>query len=238
MTTRKTAKYYREQLTKTHSATELENLISEICTKFGGKDKDISLWKRVEFNWNHRVEGFKVASTNGKILVKVYWQGDSTDGDDYVYLNDVLRKGTDVIKAEHHWDGYRTYEVHSDIRVEREEIDSLIAELAKWLSPEEIKARKISAQLYEISKEIESKLGNEYYTKYASRGWGSKNEEYYNGCRAVRELIKVWGKDVLKMAKEDIFKAVDKVFHTNYKTDYYFGKNWNGDRTKPYDLSY
>jgi hypothetical protein len=237
-TTRKTAKYYREQLVHTHNPSDLEKLIGEICTKFGGKYKTINLWKRVEFNWNHRVEEFRVFGNDGRVSVKVYWQGDSTDGDDYVYLNDVLRKGTHTIKAEHFWDGYRTCEVHSDIRVEREEVESLIKELAKWLSPEEIKERKISAQISEIHKEIDSKLGNDYYRRYASKGWGSKNEEYYNGFRAVKQLIKGWGKEILKMSKEDIFKAVDKVFHANYKTDYYFGKNWNGDLTKPYDLSY
>ena len=237
-TIRKTAKYYREQLAKRQTSTDFENLIKEVCTKFGGKEKEISLRNRVEFNWNHRVEGFRVSSTNGRILVKVYWQGDSTDGDDYVYMTDVLRKGIDVIPAEHEWLGDRTYCRHSDIRVEKEEIDSLIAELAKWLSPSEIKERKIRAELSLIEREISSKLGNEYYNRYASKGWGCKNEEYYNGRRAVNEWVEKVGKDLLKMDKDTIFKVVDTIFHKNYKTDYYFGKNWNGDRTKPYDLAY
>ena len=237
-TIRKTAKFYREELVKRQTSTDFETLIKEVCTKFGGKEKEISLWKRVEFNWNHRVEGFRVSSTNGRVLVKVYWQGDSTDGDDYVYLTDVLRRGIDVIPAKHYFDCGRTYEVHSDIRVEKEEIDSLIAELAKWLSPAEVKARKIADQIYTIKCEVTKKLGNEYYNQYASKGWGCKNEEYYNGRRAVTEWLDNAGKDLLKMDMETIFKVVDTIFHKNYKSDYYFGKNWNGDRTKPYDLSF
>ena len=236
-TIRKTAKYYREELAKRQTPTDFENLIKEVCTKFGGKNKSISLRNRVEFNWDHRVEGF-ILTKGGRVLVNVYWQGDSTDGDDYVYLTDVLRKGTDVIPAEHEWLGDRTYCRHSDIRVEREEVNSLIAELAKWLSPAEVKARKIANQIYTIKYEVSQKLGNEYYNRYARKGFGCKNEEYYNGRRAVNEWLDKAEKDLLKTDMETIFKVVDTIFHKNYKTDSYFGKNWNGDRTKPYDLAY
>lgn len=234
-TTRKTAKYYREELVKTQNYTTLENLIKEVISKFGNKYKEINLHNMVEFNWNHRVEGFSIAS-NGRVLVKVYWQGDSTDGDDFVYFTDVLRKGTEVIRAQHEWLGDRTYCKHGDIRVEKDEVMSLVAELSKWLSPTEIKARKISAEISAIKNEISSKMGNDYYRQYASR-WG-KNEKYYNGRSAVNELIKQLGKDILKIEKEKLFEIIDKVFLSNYKDDYYFEKDWNGVNQKAYNLSY
>lgn len=236
-TTRKTAKYYREELVRPHSVTDLENLIKEVCTKFGGKDNSISLWNRVEYNWNHRVEGFDIAK-NGRVLVKVYWQGDSTDGTDYVYLTDVLRKGIEVIRAEHHFDCGRTYEVHGDIRVEKYEVVSLVSELAKWLSADEIKKRKISAMLFEKEQVVNRKLGNDYYNEYAC-GWGANKEGYYNGCAAVRQLVKELGEKLLKMEDAEILRVVDVVFKKNNKNDYYFGKKsmWDS-KTKPYDITY
>ena len=228
--------YYRESLVRPSiTVTDLEKLINEILSKYGGKGKEIYLGRRVDFNWNHRVDGFRTSSKNGRVLVKVYWQGDSTDGDDYVYLTDVLRNGTDVIRAEHHWLGDRTYEVHSDIRVEKYEVESLVKELAKWLSPSEVKERKIAAELIEVEMKIDNKL-SDLYTRYASK-WG-RNEEYYNGSRAVREWVQKTNKELLKMNLEDVLKIVETIFLKNKRSDSYFGTNWNGDRTKPYDLTY
>jgi hypothetical protein len=80
-------------------------------------------------------------------------------------------------------------------------------------------------------------MGNEYYTKYA-RKYGN-NEEYYNGRNSVSEWVKAQGVDLLKMAIEDIFAMVDKVFQANYKNDRFFGKTdmWSS-RTKPYIISF
>jgi hypothetical protein len=233
-TIRKTAKFYREELIKKHTTSDLETLIKEICTKFGGKDKSISLWNRVEFNWNHRVEGFRVAK-NGQVLVKVYWQGDSTDGDDYVYFTDVLRKGTDVIRAVHHWLGDRTYEVHSDIRVEREEVESLVGELAKWLSPSEIKERKINNLIYEMERGL-SPLKNDLYNTYYDR-WNS--ELYYNGIYAIDSLIKQKGKDLIKLPMEQVKEIARKVFLQNKKSDSLIPKESDHSWAKKiYDISY
>ena len=234
-TIRKTAKFYREELAKSHTSNDFENLIKEVCTKFGGKDKSICLWKRVEFNWNHRVEGFRLGK-GGRVLVKVYWQGDSTDGDDYVYLTDVLRNGIDVIKAEHHWDGYRTYEVHSDIRVRREEVESLIKELAKWLSASEIKERKLAEQRSQFRISLNPKM-NEFY-KRGSHGWMRRDESNDNGCNAVRELLDKEIDKLMKLTMEEVHNIMEKVFRQNCKSDTFFKKNWNGDREVPYDLSF
>lgn len=234
-TIRKTAKYYREELTKSHNISTLENLIKEVCTKFGGKDKSISLWNRVEFNWNHRVEGFSLGKS-GRVLVKVYWQGDSTDGDDYVYLTDVLRNGTEVIPAEHEWLGDRTYCRHSDIRVKREEVDDLVEELAKWLSPKEIKERKIAKQRSQFRISLNPKM-NEFY-KRGSHGWMRRDESNDNGCNAVRELLDKELDKLMKLPMEEVHNIMESVFRQNCKSDTFFKKNWNGDREVPYDLAH
>ena len=98
MTTRKTAKYYREELMKNHNLSTLTTLIKEVVTKYG-KDNQISL-KNDDFNWNHQVTGFSVSS-KGIVYVNVYWQGDSTDGDTCVSLSDVYNRGKVTIQAEH-----------------------------------------------------------------------------------------------------------------------------------------
>ena len=234
MATRKTAKYYREELVKPQSMNTLNTLIKEIVTKFGSSN-DLYI-SGAECNWNHWVKGFSVGK-NGVLYVKVYWQGDSTDGDDYVSFSEVYGRGKSVIRAESYWDGYRTRFTHGDINVEKYEVESLIKLLAEWLSPSAIKARKISAELSKVKREIDNKMGNEYYTKYARR-FGS-NEEYYNGRGGVNEWVKAQGVELLKMTIEDIFAMVDKVFQANYKTDRFFGKTdmWSG-RTKPYIISF
>lgn len=234
MTTRKTAKYYREELVKPQSTNTLNTLIKEIVKKFGS-DNSIRI-SGTEFNWNHRVTGFTVGK-NGILYVEVYWQGDSTDGDDYVSFSEVYGRGKSVIRAESYWDGYRTRYTHGDINVEKYEVEQLIKLLAEWLSPSAIKARKISAELSKVKREIDNKLGNEYFTKYAHRG--CRNEEYYNGRGGVNEWVKTQGVELLKMTIEDIFAMVDKVFQANYKSDRFFGKTdmWSG-RTKPYIISF
>lgn len=234
MAIRKTAKYYREELVKTQSMNTLNTLIKEVVAKFGSSN-DLYL-AGVECNWNHWVRGFSVGK-NGNLYVKVYWQGDSTDGNDYVSFNEVYGSGKSIIRAETYWDGYRTRFTHGDIIVEKFEVESLIKFLAEWLSPSAIKKRKISAELSKVKEIISNKLGNEYFTKYAHR-WGD-NEEYYNGRRAVDEWVKAQGTDLVKMTIEDVLAMVDKVFLANYKTDSFFGKvGMCGSRTKPYIISF
>ena len=232
--TRKTAKYYREELVKTQSVNTLNTLIKEVVTKFGS-DNDIYI-AGTECNWNHWVRGFSVGK-NGILYVKVYWQGDSTDGDDCVPFSEVFGRGKSVIRAETYWDGYRTRFTHGDINVEKFEVEQLIKLLAEWLSPSAIKARKISAELSKVKEIITNKLGNEYFTKYAHRC--GDNEEYYNGRRAVNEWVTAQGTDLLKMTIEDILAMVNKVFLANYKNDRFFGKvgMW-GSKTKPYIITF
>lgn len=234
MAVRKTAKYFRDMLATTQNTSMLNVILTEVVLKYGA-DRTLRI-SGAECNWNHWVKGFTI-SNRGELLVIVYWQGDDTDGDDYVSFNEVYNRGKSIIRAETYWDGCRTRFTHGDINVEKYEVEQLIKLLVEWLSPTAIKARKISAELSKIKREIDNKMGNEYYTKYARR-FGN-NEEYYNGRGGVNEWVKAQGANLLKMAIEDIFAMVDKVFQANYKTDSFFGKTdmWSG-RTKPYIISF
>ena len=235
MAVRKTTKYFREMLATTQNTSMLNVILTEVVLKYGA-DKTLRIGG-AECNWNHWVKGFTI-SNRGELLVIVYWQGDDTDGDDYVPFNEVYNRGKSVIRAESYWDGYRTRYTHGDINVEKYEVEQLIKLLVEWLSPSAIKARKIRAELREVEKAIDSKLGNEYYSKYASKIY-SCNEEYFNGRNAVREWVVAQGENLLKMTLDEVFAMMDKVFHANYKNDRFFGKTdmWSG-RTKPYIISF
>lgn len=233
MTTRKTPKYYREELLKNHNLSTLTTLIKEVVTKYG-KDNQISL-KNDDFNWNHQVTGFRVTS-KGIVYVDVYWQGDSTDGDTCVSLSDVFNRGKVTIKAEHYFDGYRTRCRHSDINVEKYEVVKLISLLSEYLSPSAIKERKLKALIAQMERVISNKMGNEYFSKYA-RKFGD-NEEYYNGRRAVDELVEQEKNNFLKMDINKVLEIVDAVFKKNYKNNRYFGGSLYQSNTKPYDLTY
>ena len=236
MAVRKTAKYFREMLATTQNTSMLNVILTEVVLKYGA-DRTLRIGD-TECNWNHWVKGFTI-SNRGELLVIVYWQGDDTDGDDYVSFNEVYNRGNSVIRAESYWDGNRTRYTHGDIKVEKYEVEQLIKLLVEWLSPSAIKARKIRAELKEVEKAIDYKLGNEYYSKYAKSKIYSSNEEYFNGRNAVREWVGVQGENLLKMTLDEVFAMVDKVFQANYKTDRFFGKTdmWSG-RTKPYIISF
>lgn len=226
VTPRKTNKYYREELAKSHNTLTMENLIKEIIGKYGNDD-EISP-ERAEFNWNHCVTAFRISGLNKRLLVRVYWQGDSTDGDDYVYFDDLYRNGKSTIKST---------DQHGTLYVEKEELTELISNLAKWLMPNEIKARKIRAEISKIESMVSRKLGNEYYRNYYNK-YNSNGEPYYNGCGAVRKMLEEQGEKLLKMSEEEILKAVEKVFKVNFKSDYHFGKKdmW-GQKTNPFDTT-
>ena len=232
MTTRKTAKYYREELMKIHNSSTLTILIKEVVAKYG-KDNQITL-KNDDFNWNHQVTGFSVSK--GIVYVNVYWQGDSTDGDTCVSLSDVYNRGKVTIKAEHYFDGYRTRCRHSDINVEKYEVVKLVSLLSEYLSPGAIKERKLRAEIAQMERVISNKMGNEYFSKYA-RKFGD-NEEYYNARRAVNKLVEQEKNKFVKMDINKVLEIVDVVFKNNYKNNRYFGGSLYQSNTKPYDFTY
>ena len=92
MTVRKTKKYFQEEIKA--SMKRAFDVLSEICKRYGDKVKlsprkssytiytenKVTGWEG-DTTW--RITGFYLSS-NKKISVMVYWQGDSTDGDEYI----------------------------------------------------------------------------------------------------------------------------------------------------------
>ena len=136
---RKTDKYFRTELRKGFD--EGLAVIADVLKKhFTGKWRT-EVKVENEFNWNHCVEGFGLTS-KGEVYVNIYWQGDNTDGNNTVCLNDFRYRNEVVIPAESFFDGYRTRNTHGDIHVEKFEIIEAFKRVADYLEPAAIKARK------------------------------------------------------------------------------------------------
>ena len=218
-TPRKTAKYYRDILNSGNISKSL-SVMPEIIKKFGykrwgdkySKQNDvINLRGYTEFNWNHRIDGFFI-SDKGMLCTDIYWQGDSTDGNESVYAS-ALAYGR-VIPAEYEWLGDRTYCRHGDLHISREEFADALKAVGKYLAPEEIKKRKIAAErgkkqdaVYEM---IDAK-------KKSLDRW--EMEGFWNGRMAVQKLLE--SKPELVDLPLDQLKAItDKVWENNNKSSY------------------
>lgn len=140
-TQRKTKKYYRELIAKQMLYTPV-GVIGEVVTKYAPKNKyhtEVYLNKDIaEFQWNHRLEYIGVNKKSGRVYLDIYWQGDSTDGNESVVLTDVInaiRSGRYyVIPAEHEFIGDRTYCRHGDIRISKEEVENAYKALISYLT--------------------------------------------------------------------------------------------------------
>ena len=92
MTVRKTKKYYREEVKA--SMKRAFDAIPEICKKYGVQNKISPRKSSYKIYTDNRVEGWSKDTTwwiegfyldsNKKVYVMVYWQGDSTDGNEYI----------------------------------------------------------------------------------------------------------------------------------------------------------
>lgn len=123
---RKTKKYYRELIPTITSAYKLEEVLTEVIKKY----KPTGL--KANFNWDHQLTKFVI--DKNKLYVEVYWQGDSTDGEDYVLFSSVYNRNH-TIPAKSYFDGYRTRYTHEDIRIEPSEVKELVNNLVNWLQP-------------------------------------------------------------------------------------------------------
>lgn len=115
---KKTKKYYRDAINKSYQTAC--TVFVEALTKYGNKCKTRG-WRTanispVSNNWNGSITGFSYSKR--KLYVDVYWQGDSTDGEDSVQF----REFGIVLPSESWFDGERTREDHSDIEFEEKEL--------------------------------------------------------------------------------------------------------------------
>ena len=123
---KKTKKYYRELIPTITSAYKLEEVVIEVIKKYKPRGLETEMW------WDHQLKDLVV--DKNKLYVEVYWQGDSTDGEDYVIFSNVYNR-RHTIPAKSYFDGYRTRYDHEDIRIEPSEVKELINNLVNWLQP-------------------------------------------------------------------------------------------------------
>lgn len=234
-TTKKTAKYYRDILSG-NDIRKAVSVLPEVIKKYGykrwekySKGNDI-LYVRgyTEFEWNHRIEGFFI-SDKGNLCVDIYWQGDSTDGNDSVSASSCIYGTT--IRGVYEWLGDRTYCKHSDLRITKEEFANALKAVAKYLSPEEIKKRKIANARAETSTKVFNYIDAK---KKGLDRWEMEN--FWNGRIAVQKVLEN-NPELLNKTFDELKPIVEKVFTNNEKSDYSLRGGWyNGE--KKYNLAY
>lgn len=81
-----------------------------------------------KFNWGEHCINEVFQDNKGRYWANVYWQGDSTDGDEQITLDELERGKT--IPAEHYFDGRYTRERHGDLEIEPSEIKGVMKAIA------------------------------------------------------------------------------------------------------------
>ena len=234
-TTKKTAKYYRD-IFSGNDIRKAVSVLPEVIKKYGHKrwttskhNDEIKLKGYTEFEWNHQIEGFGISEKSGRVYVDIYWQGDSTDGNESEWA-DVMMYGK-TIPAVHEWLGDRTYCKHSDLRISAEEFRNALKAVAKYLFPEEIKKRKIANARAETSTKIFNYIDAK---KKSLDRWEMEN--FWNGRIAVQKVLEN-NPELLNKTFEELKPIVEKVYANNEKSDYSLRGGWyNGE--KKYNLAY
>lgn len=231
---RKTAKYYRDILSGSDMYKAIA-VLPEVIKKFGSKRWSTSKSNNIlylkhltEFEWNHQIEGFFL-SDKGVLFVDIYWQGDSTDGNDSITAREAMYGK--VIPAEHEFLGDRTYYRHGDLRITAEEFRNAVKAVATYLSPVETKKRNMRRKREENDSAVFNYLDAK---KKSLERW--EMEEFWNGRIAVQKLLEK-EPSLLDKPFEELKPIVEKVYEKNCKSDYSLRGGWyNGE--KKYDLSY
>lgn len=238
---RKTAKYYRDIFNGNDVRLSL-SLIPEVMKKFGfvGEYRtEINFPRKVvsdNFNWNHSIEGFDL-SKKGELYAKVYWQGDSTDGTEYVLASNLIYGHT--IKAA--WDNiggdWGMVCRHSPLEVTAEELKKAIKAIVPLLSSDLIKARKKYQEnrpyVMPLYKRINTLVLNDRpYNRYGDDEYKQKR---HNAEDAVRSLVED-AKKYMQMSERECDIILNKIYEQNYKVDAEFKTNADGE--KIYNLSY
>ena len=239
---RKTAKYYREILNGNDVRLAL-SVIPEVIKKFGFVDKyhsEINFSREVvhnNYNWNHGIEGFNL-SKDGKLYAKVYWQGDSTDGTDYVLASNLIYGHT--IKAA--WDNvggsWGMVCRHSPLEVTADELKKAIKAIVPLLSADLIKARKKYVENEHYVMPMYGRINRWMEKEHPYNRWGGDTykEKHHNAESAIRDLTIPDAKKFMQMPEAECHKVLNCVYDNNFKVDAEITKDEKGN--KIYNFSY
>ena len=162
------------------------------------------------YNWTHGIEGVHLDS-KGVVHVRIYWQGDSTDGNDYMPLSKAMERNNRI--PGRWYDDGKTERY--PITVERKELSAMFKEVARLLQDDEIRKRKDD----KIRQAVSSRVFPEFYRRYGS-GVFSGETRARNGYEAVRALISAEWRRLKDLPDDELWKAVGKVRNQNYKFDH------------------
>ena len=231
---KKTAKWYRDQLAKCDVRTAI-NLIPEIIKKFGFVTKyrsEINFPREVvsdNFNWNHSIEGFTFSKV-GQLYAKVYWQGDSTDGTEYVPARYLI--GGFTIKAEWENVGGSWGQVckHSPLEVTEEELRKAIKAIIPLLDAKLIRARKKERENEPFVMPMYGRINKYLSDAHPYNRWGtdSYKEKHNNAESAIREITISDAKKYMKMDERTCRAILSEIYDLNYKSNAEMAKDKDG----------
>lgn len=211
---RKTTKYYKGRLSNYDTS-----VISEVI-KLYGRGNRFWLNNETEFCRNHRIQSIQI-NDKGKLTLSIYWQGDSTDGNNSVLLSEALYGYT--IPAEHFYDCGRTYCRHSDIVIKRSEILDAIKVMGNLISDElkkEVKAEKDKERsIKKLTKRVQTYL-DEFKAqreKERKNGYRDSADMTFFGIAGVEKAIKERAEDLLALNDEQLERAIKHIFKSNRK---------------------
>lgn len=180
-------------------------------------------WKTISFdreyvhdnyNWSHGIESVHLSS-NGVVIIDIYWQGDKTDGTVCMTLWDAIN-GNNKIPGEWYDDGdARRY----PITVERKEVVAMFKEVARLLTDEEIQKRKDGKMRQAVSERIFP----EFYHRFDAGLFGGDTRAH-NGFEAIRALVDAEWRRLKDLSENELWAAVVKVRNQNYKFNHEFTK--------------
>lgn len=252
---RKTPKYYQGILNdalKSNNIIDLKKALKEIIEKFGVQSKSYKdeIWLRVDSEtlgdfWNSYPEAFIYNTKLKNIFVSIYWQGDSTDGNKEISLDDLWRNDRYVFRVSRSR-GNGDYD-DDRIYVEKKDIIEILKNIANnWLSSKEIKKRKeiadIKARIAPLAAAVDDLLGNELFRKHGGMGGSQIPSTHQNGKAAVKEWFEK-NKELLAkkgITTDKVKELARKIYYKNNKpTSYFYEVNrygWKGKKLRDFDL--
>lgn len=128
---RKTNKYFRDMLRR--DIYTASDIIVDVLNKYG-KSKYSTFIRAQSDNkfWNCRITGIGL-DKNNKPYLEIYWQGDSTDGYETIWLSELIRNQTVEIKSDCFDECGRLYVRHGVLTIKREWLQSVFNNVANYI---------------------------------------------------------------------------------------------------------